>query len=1032
MVKRTNTLFAVLATAFCCLVIFGCQEPPRALTNNEPLTFGLGPERSFYPWQGKVRISSLEANPGETWYADFDIVADLRELKGFPDVVEGLVVALVGEQVFDAKGTLSGFTGLAISNRFTSAGIPIDYYTGTLPVRALGSRQGSPLEAIMEFPAGPWAKGGRAHLKGRLAVKIPEDLPPGYYRPHIDIFAKFKGSNTPIDLGHLPYQLGQWLDANVNVAGAPGAKMFALDIGVPMPIEFMQDPQVLPEVKIGEPAPPRQAWTIFHDVSDLGQSGLLPKEDAEQVGLLTRVRLPTPLTLLPRNYMINPGLPHLFPEMGLAELFIGIDTIPAAIKNYMDFGRGRAECTLVFPNGDKKYLGEKRFVGNSIAGPRLEGGGFALDLMKTGDYKVILTGAMYDVFGREYKGGGTYEFTVAMPLSFSTPVKPGTNYLVGSAIPASAHINPPSPADVTMEVHYFPNSDKSREKVEVFKGKANRFGHFVPDRPPLFFTEPGEYRSLVVARYVDKNGVLWQGAQASAGVISPGIDRDMVLHGGRTYLSPPNPLLPDYGGYERYDSEFEGGSSYIQDELLCQFDFIFPYYSGDTLFISTTYPFESVVGIVLAMEARVKELAKRLVESYNPEGVKYNFPITPRNRTPSFLPDVFKFAEDNFAYYRISEEHPDHFPIMSSNSKGLSPFIYPQYNDLEAYAYVSVFRPGFPVMTLAFSGTFMGSCWIVSPNPYGGQINASPNGDLPGDLYRVNAGLVLKDKVTGKNYYDTYSVAIVATGPATYRNSVSAPGERPLVWKNGRELPYFIGMDTSESYIVGDKMIVGGTVMPPVEANVRFVITKPDGTQEVIEGRSQRLGGFSPPRPILIDQPGVYKLKGRVERDGIVGDISGSGDGEFYNFAVPENAPELLDVGLEVVTSIAPDQVVSIPLSWPEDIQDVMITYSIMMPGQVLDEGERRVEGGKFDFNFRPDQFAIQYPLIDTVDHATGKKLLADTIVFVFFIEGTRNGEKVYDVVRLILRGRKIFNSRAKRKTMGQGHHNAPVGHPNI
>ena len=34
--------------------------------------------------------------------------------------------------------------------------------------------------------------------------------------------------------------------------------------------------------------------------------------------------------------------------------------------------------------------------------------------------------------------------------------------------------------------------------------------------------------------------------------------------------------------------------------------------------------------------------------------------------------------------------------------------------------------------------------WAVSPNSFGGQIGASPNGDLPGDIYRLLGGVVLR------------------------------------------------------------------------------------------------------------------------------------------------------------------------------------------------------------------------------------------------------------------------------------------------
>ncbi|MCZ7582618.1 MAG: hypothetical protein M5R36_04375 [Deltaproteobacteria bacterium] len=771
-----------------------------------------------------------------------------------------------------------------------------------------------------------------------------------------------------------------------------------------------------PEVVIGRPAPPRMPWTIFHDIEAYGQSGILPEEDEGISGMLNRVRFPTPFRLFPNTYKINPGVPTLFPEMALADLFIGEATIPSIVMNYMNFETGRARATLTNPDGRVVDLGEKGFRSHDNGGPVLEDGGFAVDLTGTGEYELQLTGRKCtDYFGREYEGGGTYRFTVAYPLTFSTPVKPGTNYFVGSRYPASASVNPAVPAETQIEITFYPNSDPDRARTEVFSGRANRFGHFMAHgKPPMLFDEPGEYRSLLTTRYIDGRGRLWYGAQTSAGVISP-YESDVALHGGRTYISPPsvNTSEPHYGGRARYETNTEGGSSTFEPETYCQFDYIFPYHSGDTLNIATTYPFESVVGIVLSMEAKTKELARRLVRSYNPDNQRYDFPITPRKRKPIFLPDAFKWSEDNFGYYRISEDHADHLPILWSNKRGISPWSFPVQNDIEAYTYLSVIRPGFPVMSLAFAGSFMGPCWIVAPNPYGGQINSGKNGDLPGDVYRIMAGLVLKDKETGKNYYDIYSAAISTLAPGSFNNSVSAPGVHDIRWNNGRHHKLFIGMDTSQSYLVGEKMMLGGTVMPPTTANVTFTVTKPDGTEESLSGTSSPIGGFSPLRPIPVDQAGVYKVKGIVEKDGATGDIPGTGDGSFYHFAIPPDHPEFMQIGLPPYSRVPSGDSVHVPLRWPDDVENATLTWSIMMPGSVLDEGQKAVRGHELDFKITPAQLAIQYPFIDTVDYANGNPMAVDTIVLVFFLEGERGGEKVYDLARVILRGETLYNPRA-------------------
>jgi len=977
---------------------------------------------SYYPWWGWIRPAGFQAAPGSTWEASFELSVDLSRLDEFPGLVDRLTVALVGEPTYDAGGTPTGLSAVTLTSSFTSTGVPLSYYEGTLPVRALGSTRGSPFEAVVHFPADSWDEGGVARLTGTLAAELPADLPAGYYRPHLEVFAHVAGSNTPVDLGHLPYQLGQWLETNLELAGPAGRHASVTQAYEPEPMEFMRCPQVLPEVRVGEPATPRIPWTVFHGSQAYGQSGLLPVEEAGRLGLVNRVRFPTPMVLLPGSYEVHPSIPTLYPEQGLAGLFIGGETVTPTLPHYLDLYAGGAEARLIHPDGTLVELGRRGMAGETDEGPRLDGGGFTLDLTRTGAYRLELTGTMVDLLGRQYTAGGTYEFTVAYPLSFSTPVKPGTNFIEGARYPASAHVNPPQPAEVTISVTYLPNSEAERAETADYAGVANRYGHFRAEGPMLAMPEPGEYRSLVTARYVDDDGNLWMGSQASAGVVAQR-EPSLVLHGGRTFISPPHPDKPDYGGFDRYQLDFEGGSSYLDEELLSQFDHVFPYYSGDTLHVATTYPFESVVGIVLSMEATERSLATRLADVYNPTGEPFNYPTTPRWRKPTLLPDVVKLGEDNFGYYRVSAEHADHLPILSANADNTSPHAFPGDARLEAYTYLSVVRPGFLVLGLAYTGSFMGPCWIVSPNPYGGQINASPNGDLPGDVYRVMAGLVVKDLETGRNHYDAYAAAIAALPPGSYASSVSAPGERPLMTVNGREFPFYLGLDTSDVFVVGEDMMLGGTVMPPTSAHVTLTVTRPDGREEVLDGWSNRLGGFPPPRPIPVELPGAYRVRAHIELDGVEGDIPGTGDGEFYHFAIREDDPEFVRVDLGAITRVAHGTPLDIPLRWDTRYRNARVTYSVMMPGNVLDEGVLRGDDRGLDFRFDPVETAIQYPFIDTVDYATGHPVYGDTIVLTFLIEATDGERQVFDAVRVILRGNRLFNPRGSTKMPAGGGH---------
>jgi len=492
---------------------------------------------THFPWRGKVKVGSLEALPGKPWPLEYDLRVDLRNLSRRPGLVEELILAVVGEQVNDSQGRATALATTSISPAFTTAGVPLTfYYPGRLPVRALGDREGSPFEMIKRFPARQWRGRSTAWLKGRLDLTLPRDIPAGFYRPHVEIYARLKGSRTPITLGRLGFFLkfsDRWIHT------LPGWELKKL-MGLPEAgtLDFMDNPQVLPRVKVGSPAAPRMPWVIFHEDEYHGMSGLLSAEDQQTHGMLQRARLPTAYRLAPGLYNVQPGLPTLTPLSTLAGMFI-TPTGPEIITHYFG-GQGRVRAWLRPPGGAEQYLGEKSITGIDVRGAHLSGGGFALDLRRTGDYELRLSGTMHDKYQRAYAGGGTYRFTVALPLSFSSAAKPGTNFIAGARFPAVMHINPAVPAEVRYEVGYYPNSDPGRRQQMVHAGRANPYGHFVPQEPFLALEEPGEYRSRFEARFLDSAGNLWMGAQTSAGVVAPA-KGDLVLHGGLRYPGPKDP-----------------------------------------------------------------------------------------------------------------------------------------------------------------------------------------------------------------------------------------------------------------------------------------------------------------------------------------------------------------------------------------------------------------------------------------------------------------------------------------------------------
>jgi len=975
----------------------------------------MGMSTIHFPWEGEVEASAFDLSAGDAFGLDFDLSVDLRRAEGFTDEIEALEVALVGEPVYRADGRRTGFSGITLTTRFTAAGVPLEHYKGTLPVHAFGDKNGSPFEDVVSFEAASLGLSEDLQdvvLKGRLNVPIDPKINTGWYRPHLEIFVKFKETDRRIDLRHLGTSLGSWVNdrANTLKPQIPSLDAFnQADL-----YEFMKKAQVLPNVRVGEPMQPRLIFTLFSDVAAHGQSGLMAKEDSDYAGISNRSRFPTPFVLKPGNWPTVPGMPAEFPSTGLAGLFQGEGSLSRGVESWLDLQSGTFEMVLIDPEGTRTEMGTRTIARSNDGGLELVGGKFDVPLRQTGDYSIELEGCFKDILGRELCGGGLYELTCALPMSFSSAVKPGTNFTVGGRYPAVMDINPAVEADVRVDIHYVPLSDPERAVDWVVEGTSTRWGYFEPETWPPVFEEPGEYYSLLSVRWRDQSGNLWLGQQSSAGVIAPA-ESDVNLHGTRTSFFDPRAEMEQLGAFDRYYEEFEGGSSFAEHSSLSFYDHTFPYYSGDVLYVPTTYPLESVIGPSLAMSIDTPELRERFEDLYLPDGPLPPYPYANRFRKLSYLPHVSKQSEDNFTYHTIEPGRMDNLPVSPVSKNGYSTYAWPENTKLEAYTYLSVIRPGLPVLSMAFQGNFMAPCWIISPNDYGYRFHSSPNGDLPEDLYRVMAGLVLRDVETGETWYDAYSSAIRILPPGSNFTAVQPPGELPMVALAGRDEYVFMGLNTSGVFATGDTLLLGGTLMPPAPADVHFDVEWPSGRTGSYDVRASHLGGVKPPSDLVLDEPGVYRVKVDIEVEkedgsGVHGDVVGSGDGEIFYFALPADAPRQMASSLPAISRAEDPGRITIPLQWNSQVKDPKLTWSVMTPGALYDEGQLELEGDSHDFVWRSRQSSIQLPNYDTVDYATGKQLLTDIVVFVFFFEGEVDGEPVFDATRVVMRADVLLN----------------------
>lgn len=979
MVKTLPALLLILA-----LLCGGCACNQGGLNEPGPEDLELESLEMLFPWRAVIKepASRLTARPGGVWELDFDLEVDLRRHLPGHGRFKGLVVAVYGERRYDHDGGYrSSPSAFALSSHFTTTGVPIQTYESWPEMRLIHGKNGSPFEGIKRFELAPGQNPARRHLlSGKVRVELPADTPAGYYEPYLTVLADVEGAARPLYL-----------------------KMFSFALSA-------EPPPPLPLVAVGKAATPRMPWTIFSQIRRMGRAGTLALEHRGKVALNIRTTFPSPLLLRPGRYPLTPGFPSLYPSHALPPIAGGGEDYPEELDHYFVFDTAEVSLRVEGPSGSRA-LGRKRLLGTGNEGrpPKMQGGAYQVDMTRPGKYRFNLQGQVKDRYGRPFHGGGTYEVYSGLPLTFDTSCKPGTSFLVGGVYPPKVNLNPPVPATVEVTVEYYPASDVKRMRRWHAVGKANRFGHFVPTQPPLRFDEPGEYRSLVKARYTDSRGQLWMGIQSSAGVVAPQ-KPTVSLHGTRSFPDGIRPAEPNNGGVKRFKARDHLSNMFLINKPIMPPEPRNPYNTEDTLFFTTTGFNDLDLESLFSVSVPDKKLARALIQANTlqaavmPAG--YQRPGKPWRPLKEIIP---RGKAITVTWYDAASAPHDELPISSVARGPYHPVAFPGNNRVDAYVYSGVVRPGFPAMTSVLEKDGLGFYWCTNPNEFGHHINSGTNGDLPGDIYRVQAGLVLKDNDTGKTYYDAYSSVFSTVQRDTPTSAILAPGEWPLMEERGRKHYIFLATDTHDVLEVGERMGLGGMVFPAVRAQVTWTVTTPSGRQHRIVKQANRLGIVGG-GGVQVDEPGVYKVQVQVAHGKLRGSVVGTVDGAFWHCAVPTDSKHLLRAGLPPMSRVNVTEEVTIPLTWPRGLKRVKLHIGVLMPGQVVEQ--RVVTPADNSFTYRMDlqQAALRISYLDVKNFGTGRPALADTIVFQFFLEAEGPEGKVYDSRRVTMRGSRLFN----------------------
>ena len=884
---------------------------------------------------------------------------------------------------FDEYGEQTAVRKYLVSDFLSSTGFPV--FHGEIPW--------SPISA--HFPLQTWTQVS----EDTLAVEVIQELA-NYER-------------IPIPSGYYSFRLE---------VGTPEGGEAILSDGPTMRsgIVFANGGNDLPLVKVGEPSAPHLFWGLLTDTLHEATRGTLARDDQERIGLLSLISfqdqkyvLPMldPRTGAPQNYRLEPFLPLVaYGDRGLPN--------PPTID--FAFPSGQLEVLVTRPDGGTDSLGPAPFVQSVNATPSYDfgkvkdysnGGGALQDVYQLttleeefnyrfdqyGHYVIEMTGSVDDVQGNTYTGGGTYDLYVARPLKLYTGMLPASPFVEGDRFSPSLQVYPRLPVDVELKLVFLPNSDPERAITRVYTGQANQFGYFFPDDvDPFMFNAGGEYRVDVTAQYKDEQGTVWMGS-ATWGNVVENKDTTLIAHGVRGLDSPA-----------AYSAWFFHQNLEVY-EIAHTF---YPYFSGD-IFWGQEIQAEHVKGAdAIIPGVSIEDTTGEIYEI-----LRTNW-ITKAHAAIDVPDGRFRTAME------LGEVR-----LFSTTSTGYGLDYFPEQINQYGYVYQTSERPDARVHESVSEGTIPIGYWRFLAT-YGDQVGVE--GDLPNDLKWQFGSAVFRDVDRNINQYAVYGslwVLIPTDDPVGAR--VTPPFQGATGGPNGGPILTLKGEDIDLLYLprngfpgqvleVGDVLSFSGHVGPPLNSKLTITVTSPTGEQRIISGQADKIGYFYQPKDdFIVDTPGVWKVHVSVVHDGLTssgptmepyptGTVLGSAQGSYYVFVAGEDSPRARisspTEGFLTISSI-PMPSINFTGQLPDGFENANYTYTIAMPGFILEQGQGTTSGETFSILYDPVKLHEEFPNLDLTAYDDMRHGLADQVWITAFFEKdgrfapltiTLNGEEVF------------------------------------
>lgn len=890
---------------------------------------------------------------------------------------------------FDTAGRPHSLDSQFRSTFLTPSGFPVERYTSWY------NRWG----AYFEMTGKRLVNDHTLEADFKVTLRLPDDLRPGWYAPTLEF-----------SFGHIP---GATDEAVAGIFTANRSNNLAYG----------------PMVKVGEPATPHLPWMLLADTFAKATRGTAPVDHppaSDGTGgfqLANRRTFQTDTFYIPRSDPRS-GVPYTYRlEPFLPFISVGDHGLPNAPLIPFKLPSGQLHVIVRQPDGTVRDLGTAPFVQATsrtpvmLNGDHSEGcsgsvgdiyqlithsGQFDYQFSQYGQHLITMTGTIEDIWGNTYTGGGTYQVVVGREMTIDAGAVPGTPFQVGDTLAPTLRLSAAVPADVTVRLRLYRNSDPANVLDQTITGRANRFGYFYPSSLPqaegteggsrFTFDAPGEYRLDVSAIYTDTQGVVWIGSQSWGNVVETP-DTRLVGHGRRGI----DQSYTRTQWFTRNATGVEGGH------------LNFPFGSGDIAWATDGDGSAARVTFHDPDGMLAQVLRERAALSYPPlEG-----PGDLKNRLAMGETPLFSVAAG-----------------PSDPAYTLNPM------EQWGYTYRIAQRPGISVHQQVTEDATHAPIWRFG-NRHGMPLGMGIEGEKTNDFKWQFGGIVLRDLVEGWSRYAIYGslwVDIPNNDPVgsrvfpPFQGAAGGPSGGPLFTLKGKSIDLFIeptGVKPGAVLEVGNTFAFAGQVAPPLASRVDVVVTSPGGVIRQIHGRANKIGYFyQPAADFIVNEAGVWTVDVTVTHDGMtsagpvelpdpVGDVLGTDSGRYHFYVVDPaqpratvNAPApgwiqfINDWDIPVITTIIP-----VPQGW----NNALLRYTIAMPGWVLQTGELSPSLGRFRINYDPVNLQKTFPNIDLRRPQSWAPGLSDVVFISFVISGDYNGNTVHQANMVTLQGEQVL-----------------------